>query len=87
MCTQRKKLDSMRWFSRMGRTGGRHNCITYLLTCGGVAHCHACHAYIRLLIYCVVKQQTATFWGMRTQGRGWAYDPKIGTLARFLQCT
>jgi len=27
-----KKLDSMRWFSHRRRTGGRHNCITYLLT-------------------------------------------------------
>jgi len=25
------KLDSMRWFSHWCRTGGRHNCITYLL--------------------------------------------------------
>jgi len=26
------KLDSMRWFSHRRRTGGRHNCINYLLT-------------------------------------------------------
>ena len=26
------KLDSMRWFSHRRRTGGRHNCMTYLLT-------------------------------------------------------
>jgi len=25
------KLDSMRWFSHRRRTGGQHNCITYLL--------------------------------------------------------
>jgi len=25
------KLDRMRWFSHRRRTGGRHNCITYLL--------------------------------------------------------
>jgi len=34
--------------------------------CGGVAHCHACHAHNRLLIFCVVTQQTATFWGVGT---------------------
>jgi len=34
------------------RTGGRHNCITYLLTdVVAVAHCHACHTHIRLLIF------------------------------------
>jgi len=26
------KLDSMRWFSHRRRSGGRHNCITYLVT-------------------------------------------------------
>jgi len=26
-----EELDSMRWFSHRRRTGGRHNCITYLL--------------------------------------------------------
>jgi len=26
------RLDSMRWFSHRRRTGGRHSCVTYLLT-------------------------------------------------------
>jgi len=26
------QLDSTHWFSHWRRTGGRHNCITYLLT-------------------------------------------------------
>jgi len=44
----------------------------YLFTdgCGGVAHCHAYHAHIRFLIFCIVTQQTATFWGVGTQGWG-----------------
>ena len=25
-------------------------------------YCHACHAHIRLLIFCLVTQQTTTFW-------------------------
>jgi len=28
----RRELDSTRWFSHRCRTGGRHDCITYLLT-------------------------------------------------------
>jgi len=30
----------------------------YLFTdgCGGVAHCHTCHAHICLLIFCIVTQ-------------------------------
>jgi len=56
----------------------------YLFTdgCGGVAHWHACHAHIRLLIFCVVTQQTATFWGVGTHG--WGLWPQVRTLARFL---
>jgi len=57
--------------------------LSYLFTdgCGGVAHCHTCHAHIRL-IFCLVTQQTATFWGVGTEGG--AYDPQIRTRARFL---
>ena len=49
----------------------------YLFTdgCGGMAHWQAVHAHIRLLIFCVVTQQTGTFWGVGTQGG--AYDPQI----------
>jgi len=44
----------------------------YLFTdgCGGAAHCHACHAHIRLLIFCVVTQHSAILWGVETQGWG-----------------
>jgi len=40
-----------------------------------MAHCHACHAHIHLLIFWVVTQQTTTFWGVGP--RGGAYDPKF----------
>ena len=33
-------------------------------------YCHACHARIRLLIFCVVTQQAVTFWGVGTQAWG-----------------
>jgi len=56
---------------------------TALLTdwCGGVAHCHA---YIRLLIFCVVTQQTTTFWGVGTQG--WGLWPQIWTDKQTNRC-
>jgi len=40
------------------------------------------HAHIRLLIFCVVTQQTATFWGVGTEGGD--YDTQIRTQMRFL---
>jgi len=40
------------------------------------------HAHIRFLIFCVVTQQTATFWGVGTEGGD--YDPQIRTQMRFL---
>jgi len=47
-----------------------------------MAHWQAFHAHIRLLIFCVVIQQTGTFWGVGTQGG--AYDPQIRSRAKFL---
>jgi len=65
------KLDSMRWFSHRRRNGGHHNCITYLLT-GVVAWPTATPASPTSVwwFFCVVTPQTATFWGVGTQGVG-----------------
>jgi len=49
-----------------------------------VAYCHTCHAHIRLLIFLVVTQQIATFWGVGIQAV--SLRPQIRTLARFF-CT
>jgi len=53
----------------------------YLFTdgCGGVAHCQACHAHIRLLIFLRVTQQTATFWDVGTHEWGlWPLKFELG---------
>jgi len=39
-----------------------------------MTHFRACHAHIRLLIFCVVTQQTAKFWGVGTG------DPGVGPM-------
>ena len=73
----------MHWFSHWRRTGGRHNCITYLLT-DVLAWPTATLATPTSVcwFFCVVTQQTATFWGVGTQGG--VCDPEIRTRARFL---
>jgi len=48
-----------------------------------VAHCHACHTHIRLVIFCVLTQQTATFLGRGDWGPK-GYDPEIRSRARFV---
>jgi len=68
VCYHRLTLDSMRWFSKRRRTGGRRNWITYLLM-DVVTWPTATPATLRSVywFFCVVTQQTATFWGVGTQ--------------------
>ena len=51
-----------------------------------VAVSHACQAYIRLLIFCIVTQQTATFLGVWTEGWG-LLTPNSNSGKIFAQCT
>jgi len=57
------QLDSMRWFPHRRGTGGRHSCITYLLT-DVVPWPTATPATPTCVCwyFSVVTQQTATFW-------------------------
>ena len=63
----------MCWFSH--RVELRTTELHYLFTdrYAGVAHCHA---HICLLIFCVVSQQTDTFWGVGTHRWG-LWPPKF----------
>jgi len=72
----------MRWYSHRRRTGGRHNCISYLLkdvlpvAWQSVAYCHAYHAHIRLLIFLHNDSVNRRILGCGDQGV-WPITPKF----------
>jgi len=71
------KLDSMRWFSHQHRTGGLHNCITYLLM-DVVAWPTATPTSISFL------HNDSADHHILEGSRSWVYDPQIQTLVRFV---
>jgi len=67
-------LDSLRWFSQ------RHSRTQVL--CARCVRCSVSLDRIALFTFCVMTQQSSTFWALCTPTGG--YDPKIRTGPRFL---